>query len=195
MAHHTGGFCWVQKGIEHRLHFSGRQAALHAARDEFYKGSIAETILAYHRRNGGLLTADDMASFVVNVESPPCVRYKGYDVYACGAWCQGSEMLRMEKRIPDAVVKGLTDKGHRVELWPDWAWKAGGVCLITIDREQGVLTGAPTRAANPTPLAGKEDFSKHCETQTDGPGSSTDERYFTATFLLVYFYYYGKIPF
>ena len=90
--------------------------------------------------------------------------------------------------------QGLSDRGHRVELWPDWAWKAGGVCLITIDREQGVLTGAPTRAANPTPLAGKEDFSKHCETQTDGPGSSTDERYFTATFLLAYFYYYGKIP-
>lgn len=94
---------------EHRLRFSGRQAALQAARDAFYKGSIAETIVAYHRRNGGLLTAEDMASFAVNVESPPSVRYKDYDVFACGAWCQGPVLLQALNLVEGWDLKAL---GH-----------------------------------------------------------------------------------
>ena len=51
-------------------------------------------------------------------------------------------LVRLERRIAAEVVDGLRCKGHRVELWPDWAWKAGGVCTIVIDRQNGVLTGA-----------------------------------------------------
>jgi gamma-glutamyltranspeptidase / glutathione hydrolase len=51
-------------------------------------------------------------------------------------------LLRMEGRIPADVAGRLIEKGHRVELWPDWAWKAGGACVIRIDRTNAVLTGA-----------------------------------------------------
>jgi gamma-glutamyltranspeptidase/glutathione hydrolase len=26
--------------------------------------------------------------------------------------------------------------------WPDWPWRAGGVCTIAIDRARGTLAGA-----------------------------------------------------
>ncbi len=73
----------------------GRAAGLQAVRDAFYRGDIARTIVAYHRENDGLLTADDMASFRVAIEPPVRTRFAGLDVYACGPWCQGPALLEM----------------------------------------------------------------------------------------------------
>ncbi|HXJ81368.1 MAG TPA: gamma-glutamyltransferase family protein [Candidatus Methylomirabilis sp.] len=54
--------------------------------------------------------------------------------------------LRIERRLADDVGGALTDRGHKVATWPDWTWKAGGVCAITIDRGRGVLAaGADPR--------------------------------------------------
>jgi gamma-glutamyltranspeptidase / glutathione hydrolase len=79
---------------EQRVRLSGRQAALKAARDEFYKGSIAGAIVSYHQVNGGLLTAEDLADFSVEVETPLHVQYKDYTIYGCGPWCQGPVLLQ-----------------------------------------------------------------------------------------------------
>ncbi len=54
--------------------------------------------------------------------------------------------LRMEARLAAEVGDDLADKGHKVVSWPDWTWKAGGVCAITIDHESGVMAaGADPR--------------------------------------------------
>jgi gamma-glutamyltranspeptidase/glutathione hydrolase len=54
--------------------------------------------------------------------------------------------LRIERRLAETVGGALGDRGHRVVTWPDWTWKAGGVCAITIDRNSGVLSaGADPR--------------------------------------------------
>jgi gamma-glutamyltranspeptidase/glutathione hydrolase len=54
--------------------------------------------------------------------------------------------LRIERRLAETVEGALADKGHKVVTWPDWTWKAGGVCAITIDHESGVLAaGADPR--------------------------------------------------
>src|SRR5712691_6036915 len=54
--------------------------------------------------------------------------------------------LRIERRLAEQVGATLADKGHKVVTWPDWTWKAGGVCTITIDHESGVLAaGADPR--------------------------------------------------
>ena len=54
--------------------------------------------------------------------------------------------LRVERRLAETVGGALADKGHRVVTWPDWTWKAGGVCAITIDPSSGVLSaGADPR--------------------------------------------------
>jgi len=49
--------------------------------------------------------------------------------------------LTLEGRIPDATASALIDRGHRVERWPAWEWRAGAVCLVRVD-EAGVLWGA-----------------------------------------------------
>ena len=51
-------------------------------------------------------------------------------------------LLKVEKRIEDSTFSHLRGKGHRIEWWPDWAWKAGGVCAIVVDSFNEVLLGA-----------------------------------------------------
>ena len=79
---------------EERAAGGNRAAGLDAARAAFYRGDIAQAIVTYHRENGGLLTADDLASFKVGVEPPERVTIEGIDVYACGPWCQGPTLLQ-----------------------------------------------------------------------------------------------------
>jgi gamma-glutamyltranspeptidase / glutathione hydrolase len=51
-------------------------------------------------------------------------------------------MMRIENRVPENTLKNLKEKGHKVELWPGWSWKSGGVCMIIIDPDANVLKGA-----------------------------------------------------
>ena len=71
----------------HRM--QGRAAGLKAARDAFYRGDIAAAIVKYHKENGGLVTAQDLADFRVRFEQPVRTRFADVDLYACGPWCQG----------------------------------------------------------------------------------------------------------
>ena len=79
---------------ERRKRFAGRDAALQAARDEFYRGEIAEYILEFHRNNDGLLRREDLTGYRSQVEDAPSVSYGPYQVFACGPWCQGPSMLQ-----------------------------------------------------------------------------------------------------
>ena len=84
-------------------HF-GREAAIAAARDKFYKGPIAEKIVAYQRdtkvrdasgqRNAGLLTEADFHDYRTKVEAAVTLNYRGYDVHKCNTWCQGPVFLQ-----------------------------------------------------------------------------------------------------
>jgi gamma-glutamyltranspeptidase/glutathione hydrolase len=67
----------------------GRAAAIMAARDVFYKGEIAEKMARFSQEQGGFLDYDDLAEFSVGIEPAVKTSYRGYDVYACGPWCQG----------------------------------------------------------------------------------------------------------
>lgn len=58
----------------------GRQAALKAARDRFYKGDIARKMAAFSEKNGGLFRYEDFADYGVIVEKPVSTAYRGYDV-------------------------------------------------------------------------------------------------------------------
>ncbi|MCL0101592.1 gamma-glutamyltransferase family protein [Dehalococcoidia bacterium] len=67
----------------------GRGDKLNAVRDLFYKGSIAKKIARFSKSEGGFLTAADLADFQVREEPPVSVNYRGYEIFACGPWCQG----------------------------------------------------------------------------------------------------------
>jgi len=67
----------------------GRSAAIMAARDAIYTGDIARQIAEVHARQGGAVSAEDLASYRVTIEPPVHTTYRGIDVYACGPWSQG----------------------------------------------------------------------------------------------------------
>jgi len=91
-----------------------RIAGLMAARDCFYRGSIAEDIAAFHAREGGFVTKADLAGFEVPVEPSISVRYKGYEVHACDVWCQGIVLLETLKTLErlDLVAMGLNSPAY-----------------------------------------------------------------------------------
>jgi gamma-glutamyltranspeptidase/glutathione hydrolase len=57
-----------------------------------------------------------------------------------------ADELRIERGLAAEVGDALTAKGHHVITWPDWTWKAGGICTITIDPQTRLLSaGADPR--------------------------------------------------
>ncbi|MCC6588564.1 MAG: gamma-glutamyltransferase [Bryobacterales bacterium] len=71
----------------------GRQAALKAARDEFYKGAIAREMAKFSEENGGLFRYDDFAEFQAQLETPISVNYRGYTVLKNPSASQGPAEL------------------------------------------------------------------------------------------------------
>jgi gamma-glutamyltranspeptidase / glutathione hydrolase len=79
------------KGQAHK----GREAAIRAARDCFYVGEIAQRIMQFYKQEGGLLTAEDLAEFHVEVEESVQGTYHGHEVHVCGLWSTGPTLLQM----------------------------------------------------------------------------------------------------
>ena len=66
-----------------------REKGIGAARDAFYKGDIAQSIVRFHKENGGLLTEEDLASYSCREEPTASAEFAGIEVHSCGPWCQG----------------------------------------------------------------------------------------------------------
>src|SRR5215467_5580064 len=74
-------------------HSKGRQEALKAARDRFYKGDIAHDLAAFSEANGGLFRYEDFAEYTAKVEEPVSTSYRGYQVYKNASASQGPAEL------------------------------------------------------------------------------------------------------
>jgi len=108
-----------RKLIEAESSAPSREAGLRAARDRFYKGDIAETIVAWASQNpvrdacglevGALLGAEDFAGFSARVEEPVSVDYKGYQVHKCSSWTQGPVLCQSLKLLEGFP---LLEMGH-----------------------------------------------------------------------------------
>jgi gamma-glutamyltranspeptidase / glutathione hydrolase len=72
----------------------GREAAIDAARDRFYRGDIAREIVKWSDANGGLLQESDLAAFTTRFEEPVSVDYHGVTVHKCQSWSQGPVFLQ-----------------------------------------------------------------------------------------------------
>jgi gamma-glutamyltranspeptidase / glutathione hydrolase len=72
----------------------GREAGLDAAHDAFYRGDIANKIVAFMKAEGGLLSAEDLAEYSSPVGPPERRRFGDLEVFTCGAWCQGPVLLQ-----------------------------------------------------------------------------------------------------
>lgn len=74
------------------------------------------------------------------VEAPRFATFSFPDSFEPHATLPGR--LTLEARIEDDVVRDLGSRGHDVQWWPEWAWQAGGVCLVVADAARRAYCGA-----------------------------------------------------
>ena len=71
-----------------------RLSGLEAAREMFYRGEIAETIVQCSDRVGGLLSLQDLANYHASFDEPISTTFEGYDICAQSTWTQGAVLLQ-----------------------------------------------------------------------------------------------------
>lgn len=84
-----------------------REAGLEAARAVFYRGEIAERIVAYHEQHGGYLTREDLAAFRCRYEPAVVTRWRDLELLTCGPWCQGPMLAQALLVLEAAGLDGL----------------------------------------------------------------------------------------
>lgn len=76
------------------------------------------------------------------VEAPRFASYSFPDSFEPHSYSPG--VLHVERRVPQAIRDGLAARGHKIEDWPDFVWRAGAVCVLR--KDQGVISaGADPR--------------------------------------------------
>jgi len=96
--------------IEAERHARGdRVRRLQAARDYFYRGPVAEKIVAFHEANGGFMRRGDLAQFEVPVEAGLATEVGGYRIHMCDVWCQGIVLPQTLKTLGNTDLHAM---GH-----------------------------------------------------------------------------------
>ena len=81
------------------------------------------------------------------IEAPRFATYSFPSSFAPNDYFPG--LLMLEGRLPEETRNELSARGHKVDWWPEWTWKAGGVCAILADPDSGILyAGADPRRAS-----------------------------------------------
>ena len=86
-----------------------REERLLAAHKAFYEGDPAQAIVKYHKENDGLITAEDLKEFYVEIEDPISRNYFDFEIYTCQPWCQGPVLLQIMSLLDGFDLKGM---GH-----------------------------------------------------------------------------------
>ena len=86
-----------------------RRRKLQAARDRFYKGDIADELVAWYVENGGFLRKKDLAAHKTRVERPVTVDYRGYTICKCNTWTQGPYLCQTLRLLEGFDLKAM---GH-----------------------------------------------------------------------------------
>jgi len=84
-----------------------RKQAIMAAYDRFYKGDIAKEFVRGTREEGGLITLEDLAKWLVHIEEPVTTNYREIDVYKLNVWTQGPAMLQALNILENYDLKSM----------------------------------------------------------------------------------------
>lgn len=97
---------------------ASREEGIQAGRDAFYIGPIAERITAAVRAAGGVMTAEDLASYRGKVEEPATATYRGYTIHKAGFWNQGPALLQALQILEGfdlaSMGRGSADAVHTI---------------------------------------------------------------------------------
>jgi len=100
----------LRKMVQAEMRAAGsRERKLHAARDRFHTGDIADDLVAWYQSKGSFLGKDDLAAHETTVEDPVSIRYRGYEVCKCNTWTQGPVLCQTLRLLEG---RGLSDLGH-----------------------------------------------------------------------------------
>jgi gamma-glutamyltranspeptidase/glutathione hydrolase len=91
-----------------------REIAAHG-RDGFYKGKIAETIVSFSERTGGLFTLKDFTDHRSTWVDPVSTNYRGYDVWELPPPGQGIAVLQMLNLLEGYDLKRMGPES--AEYW------------------------------------------------------------------------------
>ncbi len=108
-----------------------------AVRDYFYQGPIAQTIDAMHKKQGGLMTYDDLATYTGGWETPVSGSYGAYTFYGNGTWSQGV-VEPMVLQILEGI--DLQSLGHNSPQYIHTVTQA--IELVFADREAYIADAA-----------------------------------------------------
>ena len=86
-----------------------RTEGLQAARESFYKGEIARTIVACAQRVGGVLELEDLAGYQAKFEEPVRTTFAGHEICGQQTWTQGSVLLQSLNMLEHFDLKAM---GH-----------------------------------------------------------------------------------
>ena len=93
---------------------NGREAGIAAARDRFYKGDIAEEMVAFLQAHGTPFVLDDFAEFYARVEEPVSTTYKRYTVYKQSFNSQGPMLLQTLNIIENFDLRRMGPQQRRL---------------------------------------------------------------------------------
>jgi gamma-glutamyltranspeptidase/glutathione hydrolase len=97
---------------------SDRDAQIAAANDAWYRGFVADAMLAFQElewmdssgeRHAGLLAAEDLRDWEPSYEEPLAVDYHGVDVLKAGPWSQAPVFLQQLRLLEGFDLRGM---GH-----------------------------------------------------------------------------------
>ncbi|MBI2222825.1 MAG: gamma-glutamyltransferase [Acidobacteria bacterium] len=86
---------------------AGREQAIRAGRDAFYKGDIARRMAAAVQEAGGVMTEADLAAYEGRIEEPTSATYRGLTIYKAGPWNQGPVLLQTLRLLEGFDLKSM----------------------------------------------------------------------------------------
>jgi gamma-glutamyltranspeptidase / glutathione hydrolase len=84
-----------------------RQQKLQAVSDRFYRGDIADALVAWYIEKGGFLRKADLAAHKTPVVDPLTTTYRGYTVYKAGPLTQGPYLLQTLRLLEGFDLKKM----------------------------------------------------------------------------------------
>jgi gamma-glutamyltranspeptidase/glutathione hydrolase len=165
--------------VETRERGRGREGAIQAAIDYWYKGEVADRLVGFTQEvavrdasglpHHGLLTREDFAQWKPRLDVYATVNYRGLDVYKCGPWTQGPVFLQQLRLLEGYDLKKL---GHNSADYIHTVVEAAKLAFA--DRER--FYGDPDFVQVPLDLLTSKEYAKERRKLIDPKKASLELR-------------------